>query len=102
MESNPNCPDVGSLEVGVEISPSCKMHADERALLEEGALIADNLERYCVLIVVLCMLTVCSILMGSSAINLADLCIIKGKYCWSLQIDFLVSTSCHYCIHYYR
>lgn len=75
IESNPNHPDLGSLEVGVEISPSCRMHVDERALLEEGALIADNLE---------------SILMGSSAINLAELCIIKGKYCWALQIDFLV------------
>ena len=43
-----NYPDLGALEVGVEISPSCKMYADERALLEEGALVADNLERFVV------------------------------------------------------
>ena len=30
-------------------------------------------------------------LLGSSAVNLKDFCIISGKYCWSVQIDLLVS-----------
>eukprot|EP00597_Dinobryon_sp_UTEXLB2267_P009394 CAMPEP_0170085808 /NCGR_PEP_ID=MMETSP0019_2-20121128/20600_1 /TAXON_ID=98059 /ORGANISM="Dinobryon sp., Strain UTEXLB2267" /LENGTH=202 /DNA_ID=CAMNT_0010302457 /DNA_START=260 /DNA_END=868 /DNA_ORIENTATION=+ len=31
-----------------------------------------------------------SIFISSNALNLEDLCIIPGKFCWSIQVDFLI------------
>ncbi len=46
IDSNLNFPDVGSLEVGVDISPSCRVMTDDRTLASQGNEIADNLERF--------------------------------------------------------
>lgn len=74
-EPDASTPNSGILEFHVDISPSCKVSMDDRGLSAAGAQIANNLQ---------------SIYLGSSSINLEDLAIIPGKYCWSIQVDLLV------------
>ena len=97
VECNSEQPDVGCLEVGVDISPSCRVMMDDRMLSAQGNLVADNLERYNKQVALMHFnifhfqrLVLCSVLLGSYGVRLEDLCLIRGKYCWAVQIDFLV------------
>lgn len=67
-------PESGRLSFNVEMSPSCGLTEDKR-LMELSSDVANHLQH---------------IYMGCHAIDLHDLCIIKGKYCWAMHIDVVV------------
>jgi exosome complex RNA-binding protein Rrp42 (RNase PH superfamily) len=69
-------PDKGVLMISADISPSCGIKIDEKKRVEMSSRVSERLQ---------------SILLGSSAINLNDLCIISGKYCWILHIDLIIN-----------
>lgn len=68
-------PNEGLLAISVDISPSCQLLMDDRQLQAYEAQIAEKLQ---------------SVLGISSAIDLCNLCIIPGKFCWSVQIDLVI------------
>ena len=65
----------GILDVSVDISQHTNVKIDERQLMDYGNSLAETLQ---------------SLLEGSESLNLEELCIIEGKYCWVLHVDILV------------
>jgi len=70
-----HAPLLGLFDVDVDISPSCNLKADDRRLMDHGAHVAQQLQRFVV---------------ASDALDLAALCIVPGKYCWVFCVDVLV------------
>ena len=68
-------PQLGLLDVDVDISPSCNLKADDRRLMDHGAHVAQQLHRFVV---------------ASNALDLSALCLVPGKYCWVVCVDLLV------------
>ena len=69
-------PNEGIVDVFVEISPSCNLKLEEKRSALIGGQIAQFIQ---------------STLVDSRVINTEKLSIIKGKSCWAVQIDLLVS-----------
>ena len=65
----------GILDVGVDISQHTNLKIDEKQMMDYGNNFAEILQ---------------SLLVDSGSLDLKDLCIIEGKYCWVLHIDVLV------------
>lgn len=70
-----SAPNSGYLTVNVDISPSCGIYADEKALQATSSSIAEQLE---------------DMLVGSNALDLKQFCILKGKFCWVAHVDLLI------------
>lgn len=73
-EPDPAFPCHGRMNFTVEMSPSCGL-ADEKQLTELSSSIANHLQ---------------NIYGGCRAIDMEDLCIIEGKYCWAMHVDLVV------------
>jgi len=74
-EPMPNFPDRGMVTFSLDFSPSCGLKIDDRRRAELSRQIGERLQ---------------CVLLGSSSIDLNSLCIIHGKYCWLVHIDFIV------------
>eukprot|EP00981_Chlorochromonas_danica_P013632 scaffold6591_cov328-Ochromonas_danica.AAC.6 len=68
-------PDEGKLEINVDLSPSTRPNLDDRNLAALGAQIGETLK---------------DAILGSEAINWKELCIIKKKFCWQVNVDILI------------
>lgn len=74
-EPTTSSPDCGLFNLGIELSPSCNLKIDDRRLLEFGSQIAQQLQ---------------SFITNSKTLNMRELCIIPGKFCWNICVDLLV------------
>lgn len=77
-EPDPSRPTEGLLEVSTELSPSLNLKADKRKLQDEGISLSNLIK---------------GVILDSAGINLSALCIIPGKFCWTIHIDILVLQS---------
>ena len=68
-------PDCGLFDLAIELSPSCNLKLDDRNLIEYGSQIAQQLQ---------------SFIVNSNTLNMKELCIIPGKFCWNICVDLLV------------
>ena len=67
-------PGSGRMSFNVEMSPSCSLTEDKK-LVDMSSNVANHLQQ---------------IYMGCHAVDLEDLCIIEGKYCWAMHIDVVI------------
>ena len=75
VQPMPNFPDRGLVTVSADFSPSCGLKVDDRHRAELSGRLRERLQ---------------SIILGSSCINLESLCIIFGKFCWLVHVDFVM------------
>lgn len=74
-EPSEQSPNVALFDVTCNMSPSCNFMADERSLSNYGSNVACRLQE---------------VILSSKCIDLEALCIIPGKYCWSVGADIVV------------
>jgi exosome complex RNA-binding protein Rrp42 (RNase PH superfamily) len=75
VQPAPTFPDRGMVTVCADFSPSCGLKVDDRHRAELSSRLGERLQ---------------SFILGSSCIDLQNLSIIFGKYCWLVHIDFVL------------